>query len=181
MNHAPDQRAQQGDTRRAARRRLTVLLIGAAAGIASGCGFQLRGAAQLPFSSLYVQVSDASQFGHELKRALRAVNAPLATSQSTAHATLVIMSEIREKQILSLGGQGRVREYQLRYRVGYQITDGKTTTFTPPTEILLKRDISFNDNEALAKESEELLLYRDMQTDAVQQLLRRLQATKLPS
>lgn len=147
----------------------------------AGCGFKLRGAAELPFSSLYVQVSDASQFGHELKRALRAVNAPLATSSTAAHATLVIMSELREKQILSLGGQGRVREYQLRYRVGYQVTDGKTKAYTPPTEIVLKRDISFNDNEALAKEAEELLLYRDMQTDAVQQLLRRLQATKLSS
>jgi LPS-assembly lipoprotein len=148
--------------------------------ILTGCGFKLRGAAELPFTSLHVQVADSSQFGHELKRALRAVKAPLATSPATAHATLVIMSEIREKQILSLGGQGRIREYQLRYRVGYQVTDGKTVTITAPTEILLKRDISFNDNEALAKEAEEALLYRDMQTDAVQQLLRRLQATKLP-
>lgn len=159
--------------------------IGAAAlmlslALLAGCGFKLRGAVDLPFTSLHVQVSQNSQFGHELKRALRAAKAPLATAPASAHATLVIMSEIREKQILSLGGQGRIREYQLRYRVGYQVTDGKTVTFTPPTEILLKRDVSFNDNEALAKEAEEALLYRDMQTDAVRQLLRRLQAAKLP-
>jgi LPS-assembly lipoprotein len=41
---------------------------------------------------------------------------------------------------------------------------------------VLRRDYSFNDQEQLSKESEEALLYRDMQTDAVQQLLRRLQA-----
>jgi LPS-assembly lipoprotein len=151
-----------------------VLMLGA-------CGFQLRGSAQLPFSSMYVQVSDTSALAHELKRALRVNNAKVVDTPAAAQTTLVILSEIREKQILSLGGQGRVREYQLRYRLGYQVTDGKSLVITSPTEIMIKRDISFNDNEALAKESEEALLYRDMQTDAVQQLLRRLQATKMPS
>ena len=110
-----------------------------------------------------------------------AQNARLVDSPANADATLIIMSEIREKQILSLGGQGRVREYQLRYRVGYQVTDGKATTLIAPTEIVLKRDISFNDSEVLAKEAEEANLYRDMQTDAVNQLVRRLQAAKLPT
>lgn len=141
----------------------------------AGCGFHLRGAVNLPFPSLYVNVSNASQFGHELKRALRASDVRLTDNAKDAAATLSIMSELRERQILSLGGQGRVREYQLRYRVAYQVTDAKRV-ITPPTEIMLKRDISFNDAEVLAKESEEALLYRDMQLDAVQQLLRRLEA-----
>ena len=146
-----------------------------------GCGFQLRGSVQLPFSSVYVQVPNTSQLGYEIKRTLRASNARLTDSAAAAQATLIIMSEIREKKILSLGGQGRVREYQLRFRVAYQLTDGKTANFIAPTEILLTRDISFNDSEILAKEAEEALLYRDMQTDAVQQLMRRLQASKLTS
>jgi LPS-assembly lipoprotein len=161
------------------RRIVRLLAIGAGIAALTGCGFQLRGAAQLPFASLYVQVPATSPFGQEVKRSLRASNTRLTDSSSGAQATLVIMSEIREKQILSLGGQGRVREYQLRYRVAYQLTDGKAKSFISPTEILLKRDISFNDSELLAKEAEEALLYRDMQTDAVQQLLRRLQAAKI--
>jgi LPS-assembly lipoprotein len=147
----------------------------------AGCGFKLRGTAQMPFSTVYVQVPGTSPLGQEIKRTLRLSNARLVDSPAAAQATLVIMSEIREKQILSLGGQGRVREYQLRYRVGYQLTDGKTTTVIAPSEIVLKRDISFNDSEAIAKEAEEALLYRDMQTDAVHQLLRRLQAAKMPT
>jgi LPS-assembly lipoprotein len=161
------------------RRVCTVFIYSVAVALFSGCGFHPRGSVSLPFSSLYVQVPATSQFGYELKRALRASNARLTDASTDAQATLVIMSEIRERQILSLGGQGRVREYQLRYRLAYQLTDGKSTAFTAPTEILLKRDISFNDSDVLAKESEETLLYRDMQSDAVQQLLRRLQATKL--
>lgn len=145
----------------------------------AGCGFQLRGAAQLPFSSVYVEGAGTSPLGHEIRRSLRASNARVVDSRAAAQATLIITSEIREKQILSLGGQGRVREYQLRYRIGYQLTDAKATTLIPPSEIVLKRDISFNDAEVLAKEAEEALLYRDMQTDAVSQLIRRLQAAKL--
>jgi LPS-assembly lipoprotein len=153
---------------------VTLLLAGLAL-VLQACGFQLRGSAELPFKSLYVQVAQTSPFGIELKRALRASDVPLPESPKAADATLTILSEIREKQILSLGGQGRVREYQLRYRVAYQLRDEKRI-ITPPTQILITRDISFNDTEALAKESEEALLYRDMQADAVQQLLRRLQA-----
>jgi LPS-assembly lipoprotein len=62
--------------------------------------------------------------------------------------------------------------------VRYRIVDKAQREIVPSSEILLRRDFSFNDQEALSKESEEALLYRDMQTDAVQQLLRRLQVVK---
>jgi LPS-assembly lipoprotein len=156
-------------------RRSAALALACLALLLGGCGFKLRGAADIPFKSLHVQVADTSPFGVELKRALRASEVPLRESAKAADATLTILSEIREKQILSLGGQGRVREYQLRYRVAYQVRDEKKI-ITPPSQIVITRDISFNDSEILAKESEEALLYRDMQADAVQQLLRRLQA-----
>lgn len=158
------------------RRRLLMAL--GASGMLGACGFQLRGSANLPFSALHVVGAGNTPLGQELRRTLRASNVRLEDTPAQAEATLQILSEIRDRLILSLGGQGRVREYTLRYRLAYQLT-GKAGVITPPTEILLKRDISFNDNEALAKESEEAMLYRDMQTDAVQQLIRRLQATKV--
>lgn len=159
------------------RRRLLFAL--GASGILSACGFQLRGSAQLPFSSLHVVGAGNTPLGQELRRSLRTSNVRLEDAPGQAEATLHILSEIRDRLILSLGGQGRVREYTLLYRLAYQLTGKSGVVITPPTEIQLKRDISFNDNEALAKESEEAMLYRDMQTDAVQQLIRRLQATKV--
>ena len=41
-----------------------------------------------------------------------------------------------------------------------------------------QQDVSYNESAALAKEAEEQLLYRSMQTDIVQQLMRRLAAVK---
>lgn len=146
----------------------------------AGCGFQLRGAANLPFDTLYVQAPVGSQFAVQFRRVVaagggtRIVNDPKA-----AAATLVLVSELREKSILSLSGGGRVREFQLRYRMSYRLLDNKAVETIPVTEIALTRDFSFNDQETLSKESEEALLFRDMQSDAVQQLVRRLQATKL--
>ncbi|MNC92437.1 LPS-assembly lipoprotein LptE [compost metagenome] len=65
--------------------------------------------------------------------------------------------------------------------MSFRLTDAKNREHIPASEILLKRDYSFSDDQALSKEAEEALLIRDMRSDAVQQLVRRLQAAKLQS
>ena len=88
------------------------------------------------------------------------------------------MAESREKIILSLNSAGRVREYQLHQRFAFRVRDGKGVELMPPNEITLTRDITFNDAQLLAKEQEEVLLYRDMQNDLGQQILRHIAAAK---
>jgi len=158
--------------------RLRLAAIGLLCTVLCGCGFQLRGPVELPFSALHVQGADATPFGSELRRTLRASNTRLVDQPKGADATLQVLSELNEKHILSLGGGGRVREFQLRYRVAYRVTDPQGREIAAPTEILLRRDLTFNDTEALAKEAEEQVLFRDMRSDAVQQLLRRLQVMR---
>ena len=154
----------------------------AAAALLPACGFQLRGQAILPFHTLYVQASAASPLALQLKRAVQAgSDTRIADRPEQAEVVLQILSEIQEKEILSLGSGGRVREFQLRYRVQFRLTDDKNREHIPASEIILRRDYSFTDDQALSKESEERLLYRDMRSDAVQQLVRRLQAAKLQS
>lgn len=163
-------------------RRILFLIALAASLLLAACGFQLRGTAQLPFSSLYVQAPPVSQFATQLKRAVQVGSSTrIAEQPEQAEAVLQILNEAPEKQILSLGGGGRVREFRLLYRVGFRLTDSKNREHIPASQIVLSRDFSFNDDQALSKESEEALLMRDMLNDAVQQLLRRLQAAKLQS
>ena len=146
----------------------------------AGCGFQLRGAASLPFDTLYVQAPTGSQFANQFRRVVAAGSATrVGEDPKAAEATLVLVQELREKNILSLSGTGRVREFQLRYRMSYRLLDRNAVETLPVSEIVLTRDFSFNDQDTLSKESEEALLFRDMQNDAVQQLVRRLQAAKL--
>ena len=154
-------------------RRAKFALCLAAAMLACACGFQLRGQTTLPFETLFVQ--GASPMLVELKRNVAASSQTKLVAQAAgADAVLAVDLEAREKIILSLDTSGRVREYQLRYRVGFRVHDAKGQNWIPTSEIALTRDISFNDSQIIAKENEEALLYRDMQTDMVQQIVRRL-------
>ncbi|HEX9172350.1 MAG TPA: LPS assembly lipoprotein LptE [Telluria sp.] len=153
-----------------------------AAAVLSGCGFQLRGSSgqyRMPFNSIFLAFADTSALGTELRRNLRAGDAVVIESDpSKAQALFDVLSEQRGKSILSLNSQGRVREYLLTYTVVFRVRNAKGAEMLGPTEISLKRNIAFNESEVLAKEAEEALLYRDMQTDLVQQIMRRLAAIK---
>jgi LPS-assembly lipoprotein len=146
----------------------------------ASCGFQLRGTAEVPFETLYLPNSN-SGIALDLKRNIQSgTNAKVVDDPKTAQAILQFTEETRNKEILSLTGTGRVREFQLRYRVGFRVHDGKGGEFVPQSTIQLTRDVTFNDSEILAKESEEQLLFRDMQSDMVQQIMRRLAAAQKP-
>jgi LPS-assembly lipoprotein len=146
----------------ARRRRLVGAL--ALAGALAGCGFQLRGRAALPFDTLYVSGLDYSPFTGQLKRAIE-------TGSDTKLADT-------EGAILAVSGGGRVREFQLRYRVNFRVHDGKGRDWLPTSEVLLRRDLTYDDTQILAKEAEALMLFKDMQSDAVQQVLRRIQSIR---
>ena len=147
----------------------------------SSCGFQLRGSNgqyHMPFHSIYLGFSETSPLGVELRRNLRGGDAVVVADPAKADAKLDVLSETRGKAILSLNSQGRVREYLLTYTLVFRLLDARGGQLLGPTEINLKRPLAYNETQVLAKESEEALLYRDMQGDLVQQILRRMAAVK---
>lgn len=154
----------------------------AAAMTLSACGFQLRGSngqAALAFKTIYIGVPESSPLGIELKRYVRASgDTEVVNDPKAAQASIEVLSEARDKATLTLNTQGRVREYSLYYRLRFRVIDNKSQELLAPTEIVLKRDISFNESQVIAKEKEEELLYRDMQSDLVQQILRRMAVLK---
>jgi LPS-assembly lipoprotein len=144
----------------------------------AGCGFQLRGTADLPFQTLYMPAATTG-IALDVKRNITAgTHTKVVDDPKTAEAQLQFIQELRDRAILSLAATGRVREYQLRYTVGFRVVDGKGGEFVPASTIVLSRDITFNDSDVLSKELEEQQMYRDMQFDMVQQIMRRLAAAK---
>ena len=157
------------------------ILLTLAALALGGCGFQLRGTASLPFETLYMAPTSQPGVALDLKRNIQSgTSTRLVDDPKKADAILDLTTEAREKVILSLAATGRVREYQLRYRVGFRVRDAKGGEFVPATTVQLTRDVTYSDTDVLAKESEEQLLYRDMQSDLVQQIMRRLAAAQKP-
>jgi LPS-assembly lipoprotein len=162
-----------------AKRRFVFVFAVTTALMMSGCGFQLRGSgtqSDLPFRTIHVALPETSSLGTDLRRSIGAGATTNAADPKTAEAVVEVLSETRNKEILSLNSQGRVRENALYYRVVFRVKDRKNSDFLAPTEIAIKRVISFNESQVLAKEMEEASLYRDMQRDMAWQILRRIAA-----
>jgi len=91
-----------------------------------------------------------------------------------AEAILHIISVKYTKHIWSISGSGRVREFQLRYRVSYRLADSNGLEIVPPSVVNLSRILPYADAQVLAKQEEEKMLKREMYRDASQQIIRRL-------
>lgn len=169
-------------SRRAVGGYLRLLALWGLAACLAGCGFQLRQPPEFAFKSIYTNVAPASVLGVELKRNLAAIGkVELITDparQKEAQVILDVLQELREKTVVGMSATGQVREFQLRIRFTFRLRTPQGKELIPATEILQQRDISFSESAVLAKEAEEVLLYRSMQTDLVQQLMRRLAAVK---
>jgi LPS-assembly lipoprotein len=149
----------------------------------TACGFKLRGQiSSLPFKSLHVSAPEGHTIGMDLERAIGSSSTTQVVADATkAEVTLEVVSAVHERAILSLSGGGRVRDFNLIYRVVYRLVDRQGVEIVPNTEIAITRILPFLDAHILAKESEEKLLQKDMQADAIQQILWRLSAIKVPT
>lgn len=140
----------------------------------SACGFHLRGINNLPFEKLYLQDSAAPSVARDIKRALKASGVTVLPTADGAQGSLELMSEFSEKRILSLSGNGRVREFELIYRVVFRIRDAGEELWGSPQTVEQRRDYTFDDAQTLAKEGEENRLNADMHNDVVREILRRV-------
>jgi LPS-assembly lipoprotein len=160
-------------------RRRTCLL--ATTALLGGCGFALRGSQNFAFRSFASNFAEGSSLGQELLRNLEAANGVRILKDAEAPKAEVFMDVVqdqREKTVVGVGAAGQVREFQLRQRLVFKLRNAAGTELIPQTELLQVRDVAFNETAVLAKESEEGLLYRNMQSDIVQQVLRRLAAVR---
>ena len=154
------------------------LLLGLGAAALAGCGFELRRAPELQFRTVALTgFAPRSPLADELRRSIntsretRVVDVP-----SRAQVVLHAITDTRERSVVASTSAGQVRELQLRARLEFSLHTPAGKELIPATEIRLSRDLSFSETVALAKEQEEAFLYRSMQSDIVQQVMRRLAA-----
>ena len=158
-------------------RRFTLLAVLALA--LSGCGFELRQAPVFAFTTIYIGAPANSSLGNELRRSIVSGGTVQVVGTATqAQVVLDALTDQREKVVVGLNTSGQVREFLLRRRFKFRLRTPGGKELIAETELLQQRDISYTESAALAKEGEENMLYRDMQSDIVQQLMRRLAAVK---
>lgn len=155
----------------------TVMAI-ALAGAVAGCGFHLRNAQSFAFDTVAVTPERGAGVAGELARYFGDRVRPVAPAagQPPVQAIVDILDETREQAVAGVNTSGQVRELQLRLRVQFRVRTPQGRELISPTTIAQQRELSFNETVVLAKDAEQAALYQDMQSDIVQQILRRVAA-----
>jgi LPS-assembly lipoprotein len=155
----------------------TALLAFSALPIA-GCGFRLRQTPVFEFKTIRLDMPTTA-LQKQLARDLRAMKqVTIVTDPTKAEVTLVSSGEQRDRAVLSLTATGEAREYQLLLRFSFRVTGASGEDLVPQTEILRRINQSYSDTDALSKGTEAEILYKNMQDDVVQQVMRRLVRVK---
>lgn len=159
-----------------------LLLLAFSALSLTACGFKLRQAPNFAFRSIFIDASGGLPLAIELRQKIgSAENVQVLTEPAqlpNAEVILDILSNLRERVVVAQNSSGQVQEFQLRLRIKFRLRTQQGKDLIPETELLQQRDVSFNETAALAKDAEEVLLYRGMQSDLVQQIMLRLGAVR---
>ena len=165
------------------RRRIAVRRLGlgavAALGALAGCGFRLRAPLALPFASIALT---GFAIRSPLEAELRARLAPLVAVKDVpteAEVVLHATTDRRERSVAASTAAGQVREIQLRLHTVMRADARGGRALIAPFELRLTRDLPYIEAAALAKAQEEAELFREMQSDVVAQVLRRLAAVRV--
>ena len=150
-----------------------------ATGLLGGCGFALRRPPTLAFQSIaLVGFAPRSPLAEDLRRELLK-QVRVLDNPALAQVVLQALDDGRERSVVASTTAAQVRELQLRLKFNFRAQTPLGRELIPRAELLLKRDLSYSETQALAKEVEEAELFREMQADVVAQVMRRLAAVAL--
>ncbi|MEX2469522.1 MAG: LPS assembly lipoprotein LptE [Pseudohongiellaceae bacterium] len=149
--------------------------------VLSGCGFSLRGGAELPesFSTIGLTLQQpGSEFSRLLQRSLRAADITVVTD-STAFTSdmprLAIADESVSNRPVTVNPRARAAQYELQVAVAVSLATMDNVLLEPQT-LSVQREY-FEDIENIAGSQEEVdLLITEMRRELVNQLMRRLEA-----
>lgn len=157
------------------------LIAAAAPLLLAGCGFALRQPPDYQFSTIWLDLPD-SAFKTELQRQIAGSGRVrvLTDSRDRERADVILHSAgpQSEQTVVSMTSAGEVREIELRLRLSFSVKTPAGRELLPPAEIERQMDQSYSESESLSKDQERALLYSTMQSDIVQQVVRRLEAVK---
>jgi len=151
----------------------------AAAQLLGACGFQMRRAAEFAFRTLYAGFPPDSLTGAEFRRKMRINDGVrLVDRPEAAEVRLEVLHELRDKEIVSFSSTGRPREFQLRLSFAFRLIDASAAELIPPTQMMLRRELTTADEQLIAKEQEEQVIFRRMHAELADQLVVRLAAVR---
>lgn len=163
------------------KRSLSNVFVGLLLIVIAGCGFQLRGATDLPDSlqTMYIQgISLKNGLGLELKRGLTRNGVSVVNSYQSGSAVLTILENKSERRVLSVDRDAKVSEYEIHSSVKFSVSDDQGQLLSEAQQVEAQRDYQFDQDQVLGKDEEEQLLREQLNQQLVQSILRRLSVLK---
>ena len=138
------------------------------------CGYQLRGAQEVSFKTISIN-GGSKKFTNILKKKFN--HSGVLINALDSEISLEIINDNLSKEILSLSSKGKVREYQIVYRVTYRVKT-KVGEWGSPVKIETSRDYTFDDANIIAKTEEELRIIKGMQDQLVRTMVTQISISK---
>jgi LPS-assembly lipoprotein len=145
--------------------------------IISSCGFHMRGMTEISFKTISLEGKELS-FIKDLKKVLNRNKVAIVSSTENPELRVELLSEESEKRILSLSGQGLVREFEIFYRVRYRVKTIDSEIWSQENIIETRKDFTYSDSNLIGKEEEERQLNEAMRNEAITNLFNQIQLIK---
>jgi LPS-assembly lipoprotein len=143
----------------------------------TSCGFHMRGMTEISFKTISLEGKELS-FTKNLKKVLNSNKVAIVLPSENPELRVELIGEESEKRILSLSGQGLVREYEVFYRVRYRIKTTDSETWSQENILETRRDFTYSDSNVIGKEEEERQLNESMRNEAITNLFNQIQLIK---
>jgi len=145
--------------------------------VITSCGFHLRGMTEISYKTISLEGKELS-LTKNLKRILNTNKVAIVSSTENPELRVEFLSEESEKRILSLSGQGLVREFEIFYRVRYRIKASDSEIWSQENIIETRKDFTYSDSNLIGKEEEERQLNEAMRIEAITSLFNQIQVIK---
>ena len=145
--------------------------------VITSCGFHLRGMTEISYKTISLEGKELS-LTKNLKKILNTNKVAIVSSTENPELRVEFLSEESEKRILSLSGQGLVREFEIFYRVRYRIKASDSEIWSQENIIETRKDFTYSDSNLIGKEEEERQLKEAMRIEAITSLFNQIQVIK---
>ena len=145
----------------------------------AGCGFKLRGLADLPPAMARVELLGAetySDIGVMLRQLLRANGSTLVGPGDNPTTRVLIQDTSRRREVTALGSTGKAVEFQLIYEVAFSAETGAGEPVFERRTVSTRRDYAYSETEIVSRAAAEEQIYVELVQQAAWQIIEQLSA-----
>ena len=140
----------------------------------TSCGYQFRGATEMNFVSISIDGGSPS-FLKILKKQFK--QSGVKVQERNSEKTLEITNDTFSKKILSLSAAGKVREYQVNYKISFRFKS-QDSEWSDSINLEANRDFTYDDKNIIAKTEEESRLIKGMQEQLIRSIVNQISVLK---